>query len=174
MHPLDSMGRAQEELISALRRAASADRFRGPKPLDTLSWMGRKSFQGWFQLDQRVPTAPPTEGELVLAGMKGEHHMKIRVSIVVEPDGERFHAYCPAFQGLHIDGATEQDAVKRTCEAVEWYLDSLERHGDPLPVGPDCVVDGVRQPVPVRVPAGSILKSIDVPWPPSLVPSGIS
>ena len=101
--------------------------------------------------------------------------MTIRVSVVVEPDGERFHAHCPAFEGLHIDGATEQEAVERTCEALAWYLDSLERHGDPLPVGPDCVVEGDRQRVPVyRVPVGSILKSVDVPWPQSLVPSGIS
>ena len=45
--------------------------------------------------------------------------MRIKVSVVVEPDGEGFHAYCPAFKGLHIDGATEQEAVERTCKALE-------------------------------------------------------
>ena len=100
--------------------------------------------------------------------------MRIRVSVVVESDGEGFHAYCPAFQGLHVDGATEEEAIQRTCKALEWYLDSLERHGDPLPVGPDCVVEGDRRRLSAfQIPAGSILKSVEVPWP-SLAPSGIS
>ncbi len=92
--------------------------------------------------------------------------MKIRVSVVVEPDGGGFHAYCPAFKGLHIDGETQQDAIERTCRALEWYLDSLERHGDPLPVGPDCVVEDGRPRIPVHsVPPGAILKNVEVPWP---------
>ena len=74
--------------------------------------------------------------------------MRIKVSVVVEQDGERFHAYCPAFEGLHIDGESEKEAIARTCKALDWYLDSLERNGDPLPVGPDCVVDGTRPRVP--------------------------
>ena len=100
--------------------------------------------------------------------------MRIKVSVVVEPDGEGFHAYCPAFKGLHIDGATEQEAVERTCKALEWYMDSLERHGDPLPVGPDCVVENGRPRFSgFTAPVGSILKNVEVPWP-SLAASGIS
>lgn len=99
--------------------------------------------------------------------------MRIRVSVVVEPDGERFHAHCPAFKGLHVDGATEREAVERTCRALEWYLDSLDRHGDPLPSGPDCVVVGgqAQKPVftaPIRAPL-----NVEVPWP-SLAAAGIS
>ena len=100
--------------------------------------------------------------------------MKFKVSVVVEPDGEGFHAYCPAFQGLHIDGKTPQEAIDRTCEALEWYFDSLVRHGDPVPVGPDCVVEGDRPRVPMHTaPAGAILQNVEVPWP-SLAASGIS
>ena len=92
--------------------------------------------------------------------------MKIRVSVVVEPDGDGFHAYCPAFTGLHMDGATEQEAIERTRRALEWYLDSLDRHGDPLPVGPDCVVENGRPRIPVyAAPAGAVLKNVEVPWP---------
>ena len=100
--------------------------------------------------------------------------MRIRVSVVVERDGEGFHASCPAFKGLHVDGTTEQEAVERTCEALQWYLESLNRHDDPLPVGPDCVVENERPRVSVfKVPVGAILKNVEVPWP-SLAASGIS
>ena len=92
--------------------------------------------------------------------------MRIRVSVVVEPDGDGFHAYCPAFEGLHIDGKTPEEALERTSDALRWYLDSLERHGDPLPVGPDCVVDDGLPPIPTYIaPAGAILQHVEVPWP---------
>jgi predicted RNase H-like HicB family nuclease len=47
------------------------------------------------------------------------------VSIVVEPDDDRFHAYVPGLVGLHVDGKTEEEAVKNACEAIIVYLDSL-------------------------------------------------
>ena len=100
--------------------------------------------------------------------------MKIKVSVVVEPDGEGFHAYCPAFTGLHIDGKTQQEAIDRTFEALEWYFVSLARHGDPLPVGPDCVVEDGRPRIVTHIaPVGAILKNVEVPWP-ALAASGIS
>ncbi len=67
--------------------------------------------------------------------------MRIGISVVVEPDGDEFHAYCPAFKGLHVYGKTPGEAIERTGAALRWYLDSLERHGDPLPAGSDCMVD---------------------------------
>ncbi len=66
--------------------------------------------------------------------------MKIKVFAIVERDGESFHAYCPAFRGLPVDGASQEEALEDTLEALKLYMDSLHRHGDPLPVGPDCIV----------------------------------
>lgn len=95
--------------------------------------------------------------------------MKIQVSVVLERDEDRFHAYCPAFQGLHIDGRSEEQALERTRTALELYMNSLSRHDDPLPVGPYCVVEDDMSPsAEYRVPADAILKNIEIPWPSSM------
>ena len=99
--------------------------------------------------------------------------MKFRILVIVEPDDHGFHAYCPAFEGLHIDGETVEQAIERTVDALEWYLRSLERHGDPLPVGPDCVViEGRPHPPVFTASADAFLENIEMPWP--LQVSGIS
>jgi predicted RNase H-like HicB family nuclease len=96
--------------------------------------------------------------------------MKIKILAIVEQDGDGFHAYCPAFKGLHIDGSTEQEALSRTIDGLKWYLDSLERHGDPIPVGPDCVVVDDRPMFqnPEVSPNASI-RPLEVQWLPSAV-----
>lgn len=65
----------------------------------------------------------------------------LRITVVVEPDEGGFHAYCPAFKGLHIDGETELEALQRTEEALYGYLESLQSHGDPLPIGEHCKIE---------------------------------
>ena len=99
--------------------------------------------------------------------------MKIRILVVVEPDDGGFHAYCPAFQGLHIDGSTVEVALARTVLALELYLSSLEQHGDTLPVGPDCVViQGQPHPPVFTASADALLENVEMLWP--LQVSGIS
>jgi len=56
-----------------------------------------------------------------------------RVRVVVEPDGEGFHAYCPALKGLHAPGATEAEALANAGDAALAYIESLIKHGDPIP-----------------------------------------
>lgn len=75
--------------------------------------------------------------------------IKIQLAVVVTPDGDEFFASCPALKGLHIDGATEQDARENACAAAGVYLSSLIRKGDPLPIGLD--VSKVREPFLDRV-----------------------
>ena len=58
-----------------------------------------------------------------------------RVDIIVEPDGDGFHAYCPMLEGLHVGGDTEQEAVQNAKDAAIAYLESLIKHGDPIPLG---------------------------------------
>ncbi len=96
--------------------------------------------------------------------------LELRVSIVVEPDSGRFHAYAPALKGLHVDGDTEEEAVRNAGEAVVVYLNSVAQHRDALPVGPDLTV---RQIEPTPIPQGAFLHSVTVEWP-SLRMSGIS
>ena len=58
-----------------------------------------------------------------------------RVEVVVESDDASFHAYCPALKGLHTCGDTEEEALQNVRDAATAYLQSLIKHGDPIPVG---------------------------------------
>ena len=97
--------------------------------------------------------------------------LRLRVSVVVEPDGDGYHAYCPAFKGLHVAGETEDDALEGAREAVMAYLKSIVSHGDPIPVGPDCEV--ARSGESVSIPPTATLKPLELSWP-IPEPSGIS
>lgn len=87
-------------------------------------------------------------------------------SIVVEPDEDGFHAYVPAFKGLHVDGKTEKEATENALKAILVYLESLARNHDPLPVGPDLRVS-------YKPAVHGQLHSVTIQWP-SLQMSGIS
>jgi predicted RNase H-like HicB family nuclease len=60
--------------------------------------------------------------------------LKLKVRFVVEPDDDSFHAYCPSLKGLHVDGATEEEAIENAKRAVEGYISSIIRHGDAIPI----------------------------------------
>jgi predicted RNase H-like HicB family nuclease len=60
--------------------------------------------------------------------------MTFRVRVVLEPDGDGFHAYCPALRGCHTWGATRDEALANIREAAAAYLESMLAHGDPIPV----------------------------------------
>lgn len=57
----------------------------------------------------------------------------LTIEIIVELDEDEFHAFCPALKGLHVDGCTQAEALKNAADAVSLYVESLIRHGDPLP-----------------------------------------
>ena len=60
--------------------------------------------------------------------------LTLQMSIIVEPDDDgSFHAYCPAFTEVHVCGATEPEAMKHVEDAIVVHLQSLVRHGEPLP-----------------------------------------
>lgn len=99
---------------------------------------------GWF----RRPTGRP---------------LTLKITVIVEPDEDWFHAYCPSLEGLHVDGETVEDALSHARDAVLLYLESLARHGDPLPVGPHCVVEKGGEPI--QVPIGAFLRHLELPWP---------
>jgi predicted RNase H-like HicB family nuclease len=50
-----------------------------------------------------------------------------------QPDGG-YHASCPALPGYHSDGDTLDEAIANIREAIAVYLESLQAHGEPLPV----------------------------------------
>lgn len=69
---------------------------------------------------------------------------KIRVRVIVEPDEDQYYVTAPALPGLHIDGPTRQTALRRTKDGIRAYLDSLKKHGEALPVGPDLTIEKVE------------------------------
>jgi len=60
--------------------------------------------------------------------------ISFRIQIVVEEDGDGYHAYCPALKGLHTDGDTPEEALEAALEGASWFLESMIRHGDPIPL----------------------------------------
>jgi len=57
------------------------------------------------------------------------------VPVIIKPDNGGFHAYSPALKGLHVPGNTEEEALQNAKDAAVAYLNSLIKHGDPIPVG---------------------------------------
>jgi len=74
-------------------------------------------------------------------------HIQLCVDIAVVKDESEFHAFCPAFKGLHVYGATVKEAIKNACDAVTAYVSSLIKHNEPIPcckiIDEDMLPDGL-------------------------------
>jgi predicted RNase H-like HicB family nuclease len=58
--------------------------------------------------------------------------MRYRVNI--EPDEDSvFVAECPALPGCISQGATRSEALANIKDAMAGYLESLRKHGEPIP-----------------------------------------
>ncbi|OGG40731.1 hypothetical protein A3A21_01935 [Candidatus Jorgensenbacteria bacterium RIFCSPLOWO2_01_FULL_45_25b] len=59
--------------------------------------------------------------------------------VVVELDGDKWHAYCPALEkhGAVTWGNTEEEALKRINEVVEMIVEELREEGALIPEGPN-------------------------------------
>ncbi len=59
--------------------------------------------------------------------------MKYRV--IVEPDKTGwFVAECPALPGCISQGKTRDEALENIQDAIKGYIESLEKHGEPIPL----------------------------------------
>ena len=58
--------------------------------------------------------------------------MKMRVVIEQDEDGA-FVASCPALPGCISQGKTRREALANIRDAIAGYLESLRKHGDPVP-----------------------------------------
>jgi predicted RNase H-like HicB family nuclease len=96
----------------------------------------------------------------------------IQVSICVEKDERGFHAFNPALKGLHADGLSEEEAIREFLAAVPAYIESLLKHGDPLPLGMVTVQEHKHDDAP-DVPVGAFLRHVQLSWPTHQI-SGIS
>jgi len=58
--------------------------------------------------------------------------MKYRVIIEQDEDGV-FIAECPALPGCVSQGDTYQKSLENIQDAIKGYIESLEKHGEPIP-----------------------------------------
>ncbi len=58
--------------------------------------------------------------------------MKYRILIEQDEDGV-FIAECPSLPGCLSQGKTRQEAVENIQDAIRGYLESLKKHGEPIP-----------------------------------------
>ena len=67
--------------------------------------------------------------------MKKEATKTYTFKVVVEPDEDRWHAYCPALlnQGASTWGYTKEEALKHINEVVQMVLEELVEDGEPIP-----------------------------------------
>ena len=58
--------------------------------------------------------------------------------VIVEPDDDRWHAYCPALQeyGAATWGFTRDEAFRHIQEVVHMVIDELREDGIPIPNAP--------------------------------------
>lgn len=59
--------------------------------------------------------------------------------VMVEPDGDRWHAYCPALAqyGAATWGYTREEAFQHIQEVVEMVVEELQEDGVPIPQSPN-------------------------------------
>jgi len=56
--------------------------------------------------------------------------------VVIEPDEDVYHAYCPVLKGCHTWGYTYEEALQNIQEAVQCHVEALLQAGDPIPTEP--------------------------------------
>src|SRR5512147_2658779 len=66
-----------------------------------------------------------------------------------EPEGG-FTVTCPALPGLVTYGATLEEARAMAIEAIEGYLESLQKDGLPFPISEDEYHNSRREPITVK------------------------
>lgn len=58
--------------------------------------------------------------------------MKFRVTIEPDEDGV-FVVECPVLPGCVSQGSTREEALRNIQDAIQGYLHSLQKHGEPVP-----------------------------------------
>lgn len=57
----------------------------------------------------------------------------MQYTIVIERSPRNFAAYVPDLPGCVATGATREEVVREIREAIEFHIESLREHGDPVP-----------------------------------------
>lgn len=57
----------------------------------------------------------------------------MRYSILIEKAENNFSAYSPDLPGVIATGQTQQETLHNMKEAIEFHLEGMRLHGDPIP-----------------------------------------
>ena len=75
-------------------------------------------------------------------------------TVLFEPAEEGgYVATCPALPGLVTEGDTIEEARARTREAIEAYLESLRKDGQPIPADKLIALEPVKEQIRIAFPA---------------------
>jgi antitoxin HicB len=59
----------------------------------------------------------------------------LKFTITLEQDEDGFIvASCPTLPGCHSQGRTRDEAIANIKEAIQAYIASLRKHGEPIPI----------------------------------------
>lgn len=74
--------------------------------------------------------------------------MTYTFKVIVEPDGNRWHAYCPALvsAGAATWGYTRAEALRNIQDVARMVVESLVEHGEALPSEPSDQVQILAEP----------------------------
>ena len=76
-----------------------------------------------------------------------------RYTVLFEPAEEGgYVAFCPALPGLVTEGDTYEEARARVTEAIEGYLESLQKDGEPIPADKKLALDPVKTEIRIAIP----------------------
>jgi len=57
----------------------------------------------------------------------------LKLEVVIEPDDDVYHAYCPVLRGCHSSGDTREEAFGNIQEAVKIHLEVMIEDGEEIP-----------------------------------------
>ena len=55
-------------------------------------------------------------------------------TVVIEPDGDQFHAFVPALPGCHTFGPSIEEAQANILEAIQLHLECMRQDNEEIPV----------------------------------------
>src|SRR4051812_14774538 len=74
-------------------------------------------------------------------------------TVLFEPAEEGgYVAFCPALPGLVTEGDTYEEAHERVTEAIEGYLESLIKNGEPIPPDKKITLEPVKEQIRIALP----------------------
>jgi predicted RNase H-like HicB family nuclease len=78
---------------------------------------------------------------------------EFRYTVLFEPAEEGGYVVtCPALPGLVTEGNSYAEARERAVEAIEGYLESLQKDGLPFPADKKLALEPVKEEIDVALP----------------------